>query len=211
MKNALDPVSRSTELLFGLVMVLTFTLSLNAVEAGRSDVRLMLIGALGCNLAWGLIDAAMYLISTRSEKAIAARTVAALRAAGPTEDARKVVAAALPDFIASVLGPEDLERLRTRIAGLPEQAHLSRLDQADYQAALAIFLLVFVGTLPVVLPFVFLGEPEVALRVSNLVAIGLLFLAGWSLGRVWGRPWRVGLSMIVIGVALVLVALALGG
>ena len=38
-------------------MVLTFTGSLSVAEAGRDDVRTMLIGALGCNLAWGIIDA----------------------------------------------------------------------------------------------------------------------------------------------------------
>jgi len=56
--RVLDPVSRATEILFGLIMVLTFTASLNVTEASRADVRLMLIAALGCNLAWGLIDAA---------------------------------------------------------------------------------------------------------------------------------------------------------
>jgi hypothetical protein len=33
-------------------MVLTFTGSLSVADAGRADVRAMLIGALGCNLAW---------------------------------------------------------------------------------------------------------------------------------------------------------------
>ena len=39
----------------------------------------MLIAALGCNLAWGLIDAVMYLLSTRGERAFAARTLAEVR------------------------------------------------------------------------------------------------------------------------------------
>lgn len=47
----LDPVSRTTEVLFGLIMVLTFTATFNASEAGREDVRLMLIAAIGCSLA----------------------------------------------------------------------------------------------------------------------------------------------------------------
>ena len=53
-RRVLDPVDRASEILFGLIMVLTFTVSLNVTEAGRSDVRAMLVGALGCNLAWGL-------------------------------------------------------------------------------------------------------------------------------------------------------------
>jgi hypothetical protein len=56
-KRILDPVDRVSEILFGLIMLLTFTGSLSVAEAGREDIRTMLIGALGCNLAWGIIDA----------------------------------------------------------------------------------------------------------------------------------------------------------
>ena len=52
----LDPSERTAEVLFGLIMVLTFTGSLSAAEAGPDDIRAMLIGALGCNIAWGIID-----------------------------------------------------------------------------------------------------------------------------------------------------------
>ena len=68
MKRALDPIDRLSEVLFGLIMVLTFTGSLSVVGAGREDVRTMLVGALGCNLAWGLIDAVFYLMGCLAEK-----------------------------------------------------------------------------------------------------------------------------------------------
>ena len=53
----LDPIERSSEVLFGLIMVLTFTGSLRITGADRDSVRTMLVAALGCNLAWGMIDA----------------------------------------------------------------------------------------------------------------------------------------------------------
>ena len=52
-KRVLEPIERISEVLFGLIMVLGFTGSLSAAQAGRSDVRTMLFGAIGCNLAWG--------------------------------------------------------------------------------------------------------------------------------------------------------------
>jgi hypothetical protein len=209
--NALDPVSRATELLFGLIMVLTFTASFNAAEAGRIDVRMMLIAALGCNLAWGLIDAAMYLLSTRGERAFAARTFAEIRGAPTPEAARSVIADALPPVILPALRTDDLERIRQHVTSLPGGGPELGIGLPDYRAALAVFLLVFVGTLPVVLPFVFLSDPQKALWISHAIAITLLFLTGWTLGQHWGRPWRVGLSMVAIGLVLVAVALALGG
>ena len=118
MRHALDPVSRSTELLFGLIMVLTFTASLNAAEAGRIEVRVMLIAALGCNLAWGLIDAVMYLLSTRGERALAARTLAEVRSARTPEAARSVIAGALPPVILPAMTADDLDRIRTHVVSL---------------------------------------------------------------------------------------------
>ncbi|MGB9256787.1 MAG: hypothetical protein WCC25_18250, partial [Candidatus Korobacteraceae bacterium] len=69
-KRVLDPLERLSEILFGVIMVLTFTVSLRVARADRTQVREMLIGALGCNLAWGLIDAIMYLMSCVSTNGI---------------------------------------------------------------------------------------------------------------------------------------------
>ena len=55
----LDPATSMGEVLFGLIMVLTFTGSLSVAQAGHDDVRAMLIAALGCNIAWGIIDAVL--------------------------------------------------------------------------------------------------------------------------------------------------------
>ena len=53
----LDPVARVSEILFGLIMAMTFTGTLGVATAGREDVRVLLVGTIGCNLAWGLVDA----------------------------------------------------------------------------------------------------------------------------------------------------------
>jgi hypothetical protein len=47
----LDPMERIAEVLFGVIMTLTFTCTLAVETADRLRVRTMLIGALGCNLA----------------------------------------------------------------------------------------------------------------------------------------------------------------
>ena len=62
--RVLDPLDRTSEILFGIIMVLTFTGSIRVADAGREDLRAVLAGAIGCNLAWGLVDAAMYLMAT---------------------------------------------------------------------------------------------------------------------------------------------------
>src|SRR5882672_10757155 len=91
-KRVLEPVERVSEVLFGLIMVLTFTGSLSVAEAGREDVRTMLIGALGCNLAWGIIDGVLYLMGCLAEKGRSLMTYRAVRKATDPQKAQQLVA-----------------------------------------------------------------------------------------------------------------------
>ena len=59
-KRLLNPIDRISEILFGLIMALTFTCTISVFEADKAVVKDMLIGAIGCNIAWGLVDAVMY-------------------------------------------------------------------------------------------------------------------------------------------------------
>jgi hypothetical protein len=212
MKRALDPVDRISEALFGLIMVLTFTGSLSVAEAGREDVRLMLIGALGCNLAWGLIDAVFYLMGCLAEKGRDLVTFRAVREAGDPAPAQRIIADALPPMVASVMEPPELEALRVRLMRLPAPPGRARLSLDDWRGALAVFLIVFLSTFPVTIPFLVMHNLVPAMRVSNAIAVVLLFLAGYRFGRLTGRrPWFVGSTMVVFGSILVAITIALGG
>jgi VIT1/CCC1 family predicted Fe2+/Mn2+ transporter len=49
-------------------------------------------------------------------------------------------------------------------------------------------------------------------RVSNLVALVMLFIAGWTLGRyAGGSRWRGGAAMAATGAVLMAAIMALGG
>jgi len=211
-KRVLDPMERIAEVLFGLIMVLTITCSFSVAGAGHTEVRAMLIGAIGCNLAWGTIDAVLYWMacfSTRGQGVLAARAVR--RATNP-DVAHRIIADAMPPLLASVTSPAQFEEMRLKlnqITGLPERPHLTK---SDWLGGVGVFLLVIVATLPVVLPFLFIKDPMHALRFSNGIAIGLLFFTGYAFGRYSGhRPLVMGLGMIVIGGVMVGITIALGG
>jgi len=211
-KRVLDPIDRISEVLFGLIMVLTFTGSLSVAEAGRDDVRTMLIGALGCNLAWGIIDAVLYLMGCLAEKGKGLLTFRAVRKATDPKHAHRLIADALPSVVASILEPAELETMHKRLKQLPEPPARARLRKDDWLGAIGVFLLVFLSTFPVVIPFVFMHSAGPALRVSNGIAIVMLFITGYAFGRVTGRhPWLFGISMVVLGAARVSMTMALGG
>jgi hypothetical protein len=211
-KRILEPHERISEVLFGLIMVLTFTGSLSVAEAGREDVRTMLIGALGCNLAWGIIDGVLYLMGCLADKGRNLMTLRAVRQATNSREAQQLIAGALPPVIASIVQPAELEALHQRLQELPEPPARARLSKKDWGGAVGVFLLVFLSTFPVAVPFIFMQNARGAMRVSNAVAIVMLFITGAAYGRCVGRsPWVFGISMIVLGSLLVALTMALGG
>jgi hypothetical protein len=211
-KRVLDPIDRVAEILFGLIMVLTFTGSLSVAGAGRDDVRTMLIGALGCNFAWGIIDGILYLMGCLAEKGQSLGIFRAVRKATHPSEAQRLIADALPPVVASVLTPTELETMHERFKQLPEPPEQAHLRRDDWLGSIGVFLLVFLSTFPVVVPFIFIRNAAPALRVSNAVAVVMLFWTGYAFGRMTGRrPWLVGLSMVVLGLILVGMTMALGG
>jgi hypothetical protein len=211
-KRFLDPMERVSEILFGLVMVLTITCSFSVGSGGRTEIREMLVGALGCNIAWGAIDAVLYWLAcfhAHGQKIIALR--AARDPANP-EQAYRVLADAMPPLLASVTTPAEFEVMRKRLQASPEPPDRPGISKDEWLGGLGVFLLVVVITFPVVLPFLFVHDPTRALRLSNGIAILLLFLTGYVYGYHTGhRPLISGLLMTIIGGAMVGLTIALGG
>jgi len=210
--NVLDPMERISETLFGLIMALTFICSLGVVAGANINIQALLIGALGCNLAWGIVDGGLYLLARINSRGNRNLTLRAIRQAPDSETARRVIADALPPELAAILPAEQLESMRQRLQQLPEASPGPRLTKRDWTGALGLCLLSFLSTFPIVIPFLFLSDARLALRVSYAVAIVMLFGCGYVFGIHSGlRPWAAGLSMVAVGSALVGIAVALGG
>lgn len=210
--GGLASVDRINEVLFGLIMVLTFTCSISAATHGQEELSTILWSALGCNVAWGLVDSLMYLFSVLLERGEAFDNIRNVRNANTEESANLAVSEALPPLISQILKKEHIAHIAYELKNLPEPPTKVFLIFHDAVQAVKIFLLVFISTFPVTLPFIFLDNVPVAIRVSNAIALILLFLSGVYLGKQTGRSKTVmGLAFSLIGTLLVAVTMALGG
>jgi VIT1/CCC1 family predicted Fe2+/Mn2+ transporter len=211
-RRVLEPQDRIAETLFGLIMVLTFTGSLSVAESGEEDVRTMLIGALGCNFAWGVIDGLFYLMGSLSEKSRNLKLYQAVRSVADAGAARSLIASGLPPIVARLLGGDELDSIHQRLMALPAPPQRASLSATDLRGALGVFLVVFIATLPVAIPFMFLHDVGLAMRISNGIAVAMLFIAGIAYGRCIGRrPLLIGTAMVVLGAIVVAFTIALGG
>lgn len=214
-RRYLEPADRLNEILFGLIMVLTFTLTAGlSVGDGPEAARTLLVATLGCNLAWGIIDGAMYLMAALLERSRRARAVAAVKAAPDEAAAFTAIERALEGTLTAFATEEERTRLYRVIHGVVRRAPAERthLRREDVYGAVASGVLVVLSTVPAAVPFLFIDEPWRALRVSNLLLVGLLFAVGYEWGKqAQASPWRAGLAFLGAGLALVAVAIALGG
>ena len=208
----LDPIDRISEVLFGLFMVLTFTGTLSVATAGRDDVRTMLIAAIGCNTAWGFVDGVMYVLRNLVTRGREATLERAILRASRAEDGHRLIAEAIGPM-AQALDPPALERVRQFAIGRASQGKTAvSVTGGDLKGALGIFLLVFASTFPVVLPFIFISDVQLAKRLSAAIAIVILYRCGHQWGRYAGMvPWRAGLVLVVLGCIVEAIVIALGG
>ena len=212
----IDPGDALSEVLFGLIMALTFTVGARvlAAEEGIAGTELV-VATIGCNVAWGVIDAVLYVLGNLFHRSQRARFYRSLRNARNEAEA---LAAVREEFGLEdePLGtrPEDRARLYDAILTLSAHATpaRTRLLRRDFSAALVVFVLVSATALPGTIPFLLVEDDHLALRLSNSLLVVLLFFAGyWWAHYTDARPWRIGLTVMLLGLSMVLIAVALGG
>jgi hypothetical protein len=209
----LDPDESLGEVLFGLIMALTFTLGAGLLTQ-REEMRGLLVAMIGCNVAWGIIDGTLYLIGSvfsRNQRIHFARklrtttseaeAMAAIREEFGLEDE--------PDMPA-----EDRTAFHRVILDIMRHAgtERARLRPRDFGAAAIIAVLVTLTALPGIVPFLVFNDAYLALRSANFIQLCLLFLVGFRWARHTGaNPWSTGLAIAGLCIALVVAAVALGG
>lgn len=210
--SVLDPLERSSEILFGLIMVLTFTCTISVTVDYENDVRSLLWAALGCNFAWGIVDAVMYLMNIFFERGHNIVQIKKITGAKSIEESRELTKESISPLVSDLLSDNSIDEMIINMKKLPEPTLKKVLTLKDFINASEIFLMVFASTFPVAVPFIFIDNVHLAMRVSNGVALLMLFILGYKIAKYAGfNPLRTSLVFISLGIILVAITIALGG
>lgn len=209
----LDPGDTLAELIFGLLMVLTFTLGARLLGPEESTDGLLL-AAVGCNVAWGIIDGFLFVLSQVFERLRVASVMESLRTAPDEPAAAAALRAELESDLVALGETTHRDRFYASIvaAARSKPGARPKLLAEDLRGAVRVFLLVVATAVPAALPFLVWDDAYLALRISNALLIGCLFVIGFLWGRhVGARPLFAGTLIMSIGIVLVLIAIPLGG
>src|SRR6186997_1709333 len=111
----LSPVDRISEMLFGLLMALSFVGAVSVADTGQAEIRELFIAAFGCNLAWGLVDAVMYVVRVVTDRGKLLTAVRNVQSAPDAASGRAALEESLPRVTASLVSPVELEAMRQRV------------------------------------------------------------------------------------------------
>jgi VIT1/CCC1 family predicted Fe2+/Mn2+ transporter len=212
-RKHLDPADRLGEILFGLIMALGI---IGAVRLGVEDLtnRSMFIAILGCNLAWAVVDGVMYVLIAVFEHGRRSRIARKIQSGASDEEALELIHRELGDQLERISSPEALKLfygdvLKTVRAAGPVAASV---DRSDFLGGFSSAFVILLATAPILVPYLVIPEPRLAVRISEVIAVGLLFLLGARWAHVVGaNPLKVGFSLTLVGGALVVITILLGG
>jgi len=223
LEDLIDPIDRLTESLFSILILLTFTMTAWIVGlSGNSEQSLdarnlldLAIAALVTVIAYGLIDGVIYALLTMFGRGESHRLLQGIQAADSEEEAVAVIADNLDYMLEPITGERERHQLYSHILvylrdSQPRQIGLKR---EDVTAGLTHILVAILVILPVLLPLVVMRQnPEIAILLSNFISFFLLFFVGFRWGRYTGaNPWKTGLIILSVIIALVLFLSWLGG
>ena len=221
--SLIDPIDGLSEAIFSILVFLSFTLAFKIfwlserLEKPISNeiTKEILIGALGAILAWSIIDGVMYALLSMFQRGERHRLLKEIQAARTEQDAVDIIAEDMDYLLEPITGENERRALYNSILIHLRNSKPRKIGfkSEDFSGVLGHVLVAIIAVVPSSIPLLALQHDyELAIRISILVSIIVLFVVGFRWGRYTGaNPWKTGLLLTTVAVALVLIAILLGG
>ncbi len=225
LRKYLSPSDRLTEIIATIIMTMTIIIAIQfGIGISNYSVRLIFVATLGCNIAWGLVDAVNYIFSEVFERGQHLHFIKVIKEMKNEEEAvtfiGKKIETKLDSAILDQIQPEERVEISKRVF-----QHLSKststtmkpkpvhIVQDDIYGAVSVFILVIIVCMILLLPFLFLPNNLVlGYRITQIISLILFFLVGYRLALVTNRPKvRTGLIFVVLGTIIIIIVIFMGG
>ena len=210
----LTPSERLSEALYSLILVLTVISAIEiTIARDQQTPSTILFVALGASVAWGMVDAVVYVLTGLHKRNHHVRVVSRVKKWSKA-DAIRQIDDELEDSLIGVLEKEERDRIAEQVFATMHNARPKRqgVTKDDVLGGIASFLISFIIVLPPLMPFILNLPLDYGIRLSNVIAVAMLFIVGYVSGGLGGmNRVRWALTITVLGVIIVLVTILLGG
>lgn len=209
------------EIVFGVLIVMTFTMAFKAADLASvpvsilsTSVNSLFVAAIGCTIAWGIIDAIITVMTNVAGRGRRVRLIEKIQGTKVDTEADAIVAGALDGELSGIIGDSEREQLYRHIAEKartidPQPVGVRR---EDIYAAIGVILCAMLATLPVVVPLLFVDDPAWSMRISNIIGVVMLYIVGYQWAKyAGGKRVKTGLLLAAIGLIMMAIAIPLGG
>ena len=210
----LTPSERLSEALYSLILVLTVISAIEiTIARDQQPSSTILFVALGASVAWGMVDAVVYVLTGLHKRNHQVRVVSRVKKRQKS-DAIRQIDDELEDSLIGVLDKKERDRIAEQVFATMQDATPLRqgVTKDDVLGGIASFLISFIIVLPPLMPFILNLPLDYGIRLSNVIAVAMLFIVGYVSGGLGGmNRIRWALTITVLGVVIVLVTILLGG
>lgn len=211
----LTPAGRLQEIIYALIMVITVTSTVSrTVPDSDQGIRTLIFAVLGCNIAWGIVDGVMYILTSLFNRNRSCKMIRDAASAASPGDAMSVIDGEFNPPFEWML---DHDQRRTLNEEIMEHVVNMRPPPVKFTRQELIggalcFVVTFMTTLPAVTPFFFVHDMHLAIRLSNAVALTMLFLVGFEFARLTDKnPLTTSVGLVALGGVVVIITIILGG
>jgi VIT1/CCC1 family predicted Fe2+/Mn2+ transporter len=220
MKKYLSLSDRWTEIITGIIMTTAVIGATRiGIGSGHTDFLIIFSAAIGCDIAWGLVDGVLYIFGELTDRGRHVQLLKNLKAIEDQDNAVdlviKKIDQELDPPILEHFNHEDKVRISQGVVKFsskmtPENVHISK---KDVFGGITIFFLDVVAGLVLLIPFFFLPtQMVIAARISMVIALILLFIIGYQWAKIINRPKiQTGLIIMFLAIAIDVIVIILGG
>lgn len=208
---------RLAEIMCGVIMVLVMIgyLRLSLTDGDIEMKKALILIPLGCNAAWGIIDGMMYVLINLIKRGKIYRLSQSAKSKKEQEDAHISIEDDLSSTVVDSLKEEDKEKISSEILKHVASTKIEKpewITKKDLLVVLVTFFLVVSTAIPLLIPFIIFDDLILAIRISFVIGLGMLFFIGYMWGKYASRnKIRSGIAMMIIGSIVVGLTMVLGG
>ena len=220
--NFLDPIDALSATFFSILFALLFTLSYGillyngVIDASFSSGygTELFFAIWGAVAIWGAIDGVMYTLTEAFQRGERHRLLQCVQGADEEETAVSAIADELDFILEPITNDDQRYNLYHDILAHLHQAEPQEagLRREDVLGGLTSVLVSVIVVLPSLMPLLLLENTALAIRISNIISVFVIFGTGYSWGKhTDANPWKTGLILASVCLSLVLMAILIGG